>query len=206
MGRMSRKEDHKKTQKKLEKAEKNMTKHKSNEDKKPVMISIILLLLMVSSLVAFAFLDTGTTPGGNSDSGYTNLPFGQYPTQQGEVWAAVINEEQFIFQDLEFLEGRDHVIPTANNIKQSTQLQVYLEQDFANADGAFLLEQKVSSAFSIPVSRVQNLIQCTEQTIVFTYNGTQEQYSGCSIMESIQGEEYLDAQALSYYLVNDFQG
>lgn len=203
---MSKKEDHKKTQQKLEKAEKAMTKHKSNEDKKPVLISVILLLLMVSSLVAFAFLDTGTTPGGNSDSGYDNLPFGQYPTQQGEVWAAVVNKEQFIFQDLAFLEGREDVIPVANIVKNSNDLKVYIEDGFVNADGAFLLERKVSTAFSIPVSRLQNLTQCTQQIIVFTYNASNPIYNGCSVMQSVQGEEYLDAEALAYYIVSDFQG
>jgi hypothetical protein len=203
---MSKKENHKKTQKKLEKAEKAMTKHKSNEEKKPVMISIILLLLMVSSLVAFAFLDTGSTPGGNSDGNYDNLPFGEYPTAQGNVWAAVINTEQFIFTDLEFIEGRDSVIPVAQTIKNSESIQVYVEEGFTNSDGTFLLEQKVSPAFGIPTSRVQNLTECSEQIIVFTYNASNPQYDGCSVIESVQGEEYLDAQALSYYLVNDFQG
>ncbi len=194
----------KKSQKKLDNAEKNMTKHSKNEEKKPVLISIILLLLMVSSLVAFAFVDTGTTPGSRSDSAYENLPFGEYQTGQGTVWAAVINSEQFIFTDLEFLNEREDLAQKAQLIKSSESLEVYLDSNYTNYDGAFLLEQKVSNAFSIPVSRIENISECNQNTIVFTYN--KSNYMGCTVIESISGEEAQDAQALAYFMVNDFQG
>ena len=197
----------KKSQKKLDKAEKNMTKHTSTEEKKPVVISLVLLVLMVSSLVAFAFVDTGTTPGSNSDSDFQNLAFGEYTLNTGEtVFAAVINSEQFLFTDLEFINGREDFAQKAQTIKSSDSLQVYLAQNYTNYDGAFLLEQKVSNAFNIPVSRIQNISTCNSSTVVFTYNTTNTTYDGCTVIESTQGNELLDVQALAYFMVNDFQG
>ncbi len=197
---MSKKENNKKSNKKLNKAEYNMTHSKSNEIKPPKTASLILLAIMLISIVGFAFVGTSS-----DTSSTTSLPFGEYQTTTGSVWAAVINEEQFVFEEIDSLAQNQELEPIATSILNSNLVNVYVEDNFSNLDGAFLLEQKISAAYNIPIVRVQNLSCETTTTVVFTYNATNYD-SSCLTIESIPGEEFYDANSLMYFLVKDYQG
>lgn len=165
-------------------------------------VAIFLLLIMVFSVVGFAMLGTGVDNDGNvNEQGIPEyLPFQQLSQEGQTFWAAVINYELFVFETIEGYDQREDLAQAANSIKQFDSVNLVLDENFTDDNFPYLIEQKFSNAFEIPVSRSQEA-QCGEGTVILTNNENHSFDGSCLVIQSDEGEEERDSLIFSYHLV-----
>jgi hypothetical protein len=180
---------------------KRVQRKKTNEETKGKTAALILLVIMIFSIAGFAMI--GSNYSGNSNDDTRNIPFQQFQYQGQTFYGAVINGEEFVFQTIDGFDQREDIAQIANQIKQASSLQTYVTSEYTDANGPFILEQKYSAAYSIPVTRIQNL-SCETPTVVFTTNNSTEEIpEQCIVFKPMPGEEAQDALILSYYLIQN---
>lgn len=165
-------------------------------------VAIFLLLIMVFSVVGFAMLGTGVDNEGNvNEQGIPEFLAFQQLSQEGQTfWAAVINYELFVFETIEGYDQREDLAQAANTIKQFDSVNLVLDENFTDDNFPYLIEQKFSNAFEIPVSRSQEA-QCGEGTVILTNNENHSFDGNCLVIQSNEGEEERDSLIFSYHLV-----
>jgi len=161
--------------------------------------SIILLIIMVASIGGFALSSGGGNLGGDSTLP-SEVPFQQFqdPNTGTIFWGAIKNNEQFIFQNITGYENRTDLANLAGKIRNNQILDIYIAPDFNSAETEYAFD-KIVIGLNLNSTRIQNLTNCDANTIVLTLNNTFE--GDCMVFNPNKGEEYKDAEILTYYLV-----
>lgn len=184
------------------KEKKNVSSKKEDSvEKKRVVMSLFILVIMVFSVAGFALMMGGGT--GNGDGNTPNeVPFQQFNDQQtGQVfWGAIKNGEQFIFMSIEGYENNTQMANLAEKIKTKQSINVYVDESFKSSDAVFLIEKGLTG-LDIDHNRVTEK-QCTENTLVLTTNSIG--YESCMVFESENSNAYQKADILVYHLITDY--
>ncbi len=160
--------------------------------------AMIMLALMVLSILGFAMVGI---PFSNSEDGNPkNLPFGQYEQQGQTFWAAIKNEELFIFETIDGYEERQDMNEIAQKIKTLSYIEIYLDEGYSDSNIPFLVENKLSNAYGYTTQRISEE-QCNENTLIITYDS--EKTGGCMILKTSLGEEQRDSNILAYHMVKN---
>jgi len=161
--------------------------------------SIILLIIMIASIAGFALSSGGGSSAGNGQIP-SDLPFQQFqdPNTGAIFWGAIKNNEQFIFENITGYENRTDLANLAGEIRSKQTLNIYVALDFNSAETEYVFD-KIVRGLQFNSTKIQNLTNCDANTIVLTLNNTFE--GDCMVFNPEKGEEYKDAEILTYYLV-----
>ena len=167
-------------------------------------VAIIILVMMVLSVVGFAMLGTGLDSNQEvNEQGIPKyLPFQQI-SQNGKLfWVGVLNFELFVFENIEGFDYREDLAQIAFDLKRKDSLNLVLDADYSDSNFPFVLEQKYSRAFDIPVNRIEDL-NCVENSLILTNNLNHSFDGDCLVIATKRGEEERDSLILSYHLIVD---
>ena len=171
-----------------------------------VYVSLFIIFLMV-----FSFVSYGLFSGGNNTSvSNRNVPL-QADVFQNSVtgetyWGAYVNGEQFVFMNgVEGYDNNEKMIEVATRVKalneEDITIKTYVDETYDASDAVFLIEKKLFPALKIHFERVYEK-ECNNNTLVFTNNLSS--YKGtCIVFASERGEEYNDADILTYQMLKE---
>ena len=199
MGRVKMAKNNKKEVKSVK--DKKVKKGETDVNPKAKVMAIIILVMMVISVLGFAMLGTGLSSSADvNEQGIPNyLPFQQINSNGQLLWVASKNYELFVFENIEGYDLREDLAQIAFELKQKNQVNLVLDSNYSDSNFPFIIEQKFSKAFEIPVVR-SNEIVCEENSVILT-NNLNHSFDNCLVIASNQGEEQRDASILSYHLI-----
>ena len=175
---------------------------KNTSDSRKKYMALFIMILMVVSVVAFAFISR-TGNGDNSQNSGRDISLGlNYRDEQGNTYyGARINEEEFIFiEGIEGFEGIESLRQLAEKIKIIKIIKIYIDENFTSGDAVYLIEKSLN-ALEITHTRI-NESNCDSETLVIT---NERDFEGeCLVFESPKGEESYLSQALVYHLIKDY--
>ena len=181
--------------------EKISKKRNTSESNKKYM-ALSILIIMVVSVVAFAFISR-TGHDDNSQNSGRDIPLGlNYQDNQGNTYyGARINGEDFIFREgIEGFEGIESSRQLAEKIKTKEILKIYVDKNFTSGDAVYLIEKSLN-VLEITHTRIDEL-NCDSETLVITNENNFE--GECLVFESPKGEENYLSQALVYHIIKDY--
>ncbi len=179
-----------------------ISKKRNTSDLNKKYMALTIMILMILSVVAFAFISS-TGSGNNSQNSGRDISLGlNYRDEQGNTYyGARINEEEFIFiEGIEGFEGIESSRQLAERIKTKKILKIYIDENFTSGDAVYLIEKSLN-ALEITHTRI-NELSCDSETLVIT---NKRDFEGeCLVFESPKGEENYLSQALVYHLIKDY--
>ncbi len=171
--------------------------HEKEIKRKNLYISIFILIIMVSSIVAFAIMSSNSDISTNSNEIPKELAFKQVEQNGQFFYVAIKNHEMFVFETIDGFDTRVDLANLAAQIKSKKDIKIYVDKNFESSDAIFMIN-KVFTGLQIS-SNIITEQTCDENTLVLTNNAS---FSGnCMKFISNKGEEYADSNILVYHLV-----
>lgn len=157
-------------------------------------MSIFILIIMVLSIAGFAMITAGPNAGAKNKV-TQDRPL-QFYEKYG-VWAAVKNNQQFIFKNISSFDGQLDLLGLSNQIKDKKQINIYVEPQF-DLSSLFIIE-KALKALNINYAEISNY-NCETNNLILTYNKSMDN-SNCMNFIANENTSYYRANALVYHLI-----
>lgn len=174
---------------------------KKNEEKRPKVAALILLVIMLFSVAGFALMgvpfNSQTDASGNPQ--FLSLQEINYEGQT--YWVAIEDGEQFVYESIEGFDQRTDLAQLATSLKEKESVQIYVDESFTNSNARFLTD-KALRAFNIEHNQVQDS-ECTNNKLIFTNPENEDLYQGECLVFSATNEEALrEAEIVTYHFIN----
>ena len=179
--------------KKVKKEKKNKFKFDSK-----FWIGIFILITMVFSLAGFALISAGPNSKSSGIKAGHNIPL-QYFPKYG-VWATVINNQQFVFKDINQFQNLIDIQGIADNMKKKDYLNLYFSDDFDPSSRFILLNALKALKINYDIKPEA---KCDDDSMLLfsTINESKNISGNCIIFIGNGNQTYNRSNALVYYLV-----
>lgn len=179
-----------------------MKEKKEPVNSKAKWMSIVLLVIMLASVVGFAFTFSSgsSTQSSSGDNGLPpEVPLQQIEQQGQLLWFTVRNSELFVFETVDPLIEDRVAAELAQKIEVNNEVNIYVDSSFESLDSVFLIERALVGE-RIEINRVPAL-QCDSSTLILA--GPIDLAPECLVLVDDKNSTYQRAEALVYHIVKD---